>query len=71
MYIPKNRITTNLSTQGGEYLKITDLIRNDDYIDVSRKFNEKFEFRRGRLNCSLNEENKWRWLGLQFTVETD
>ena len=35
------------------------------------KFNEKFEFRRGRLNCSLNEENKWRWLGLQFTVETD
>ena len=35
------------------------------------KFNEKFEFRRGRLNCSLNEGNKWRWLGLQFTVETD
>ena len=25
-----------------EYLKITDLIRNDDYINVSRKFNEKF-----------------------------
>ena len=25
-----------------EYLKITDLIKNDDYINVSRKFNDKF-----------------------------
>ena len=25
-----------------EYLKITDLFKNDDYVDVSRKFNDKF-----------------------------
>ncbi len=25
-----------------EYLKITDLIKNDNYINVSRKFNDKF-----------------------------
>ena len=25
-----------------EYLKVTDLIKNDDYINVSRKFNDKF-----------------------------
>ena len=25
-----------------EYLKITDLIKNNDYINVSRKFNDKF-----------------------------
>ena len=25
-----------------EYLKVTDLIKNDDYVDVSRKFNDKF-----------------------------
>ena len=25
-----------------EYLKITDLFENDDYVNVSRKFNEKF-----------------------------
>tara|TARA_B100000963_G_scaffold318270_1_gene299261 strand:+ start:864 stop:1355 length:492 start_codon:yes stop_codon:yes gene_type:complete len=25
-----------------EYLKITDLIKNDDYINASRKFNDKF-----------------------------
>ena len=29
-----------------EYLKMTGLIKNDDYINVSRKFNDKFtEFR--------------------------
>ena len=27
-----------------EYLKITDLIKNDDYVDVSRKFNDKFTY---------------------------
>ena len=26
-----------------EYLKITDLIKNEDYVNVSRKFNDKFE----------------------------
>ena len=26
-----------------EYLKITNLIKNDDYVNVSRKFNDKFE----------------------------
>ena len=27
-----------------EYLKVTDLIKNDDYINVSRKFNDKFDY---------------------------
>jgi len=26
-----------------EYLKITELIKNDDYVNVSRKFNDKFD----------------------------
>ena len=32
-------------------------------------FREKFTFRRGRLNCSLNENGKWKWFGHQFTVQ--
>ena len=32
-------------------------------------FREKFTFRRGRLNCSLNEDGKWKWFGHQFTVQ--
>ena len=31
-------------------------------------FKNKFLPRRGRINCSLNDENGWRWLGTQFTV---
>ena len=33
-----------------EYLKVTDLFKNDDYVDVSRKFNDKF----GKLINSTN-----------------
>ena len=32
------------------------------------KFNDKFIPRRGRINCSLNDNGKWRWLGTQFTI---
>ena len=31
-------------------------------------FREKFNFRRGRINCSLNDIDGWRWLGNQFSV---
>ena len=33
------------------------------------KFRDKFLFRRGRINCSLNDVNGWRWFGIQFTIE--
>ena len=35
------------------------------------KFRESFKPRRGRINCSLNDNGKWRWLGVQFTVRPD
>ncbi len=31
-------------------------------------FRDKFLFRRGRINCSLNDTDGWRWFGLQFSV---
>ena len=31
-------------------------------------FDEKFLPRRGRINCSLNDNGKWRWFGTQFTI---
>ena len=31
-------------------------------------FREKFTFRRGRVNCSLNDNGIWRWFGVQFSV---
>jgi peptidoglycan/xylan/chitin deacetylase (PgdA/CDA1 family) len=35
---------------------------------LSIKFREPFIPRRGRVNCSLNDEGKWRWFGTQFIV---
>ncbi len=32
-------------------------------------FREKFSFRRGRINCSLNDIEGWRWFGLQFSIK--
>ena len=34
-------------------------------------FSEKFLFRRGRVNCSLNDQDGWKWLGIQFTIKLD
>ena len=35
------------------------------------KFREPFAPRRGRINCSLNDEGKWRWFGTQFTIANE
>ena len=31
-------------------------------------FESKFLPRRGRINCSLNDNGKWRWFGTQFVI---
>ena len=33
------------------------------------KFRGPFNPRRGRINCSLNDNGKWRWFGVQFPIE--
>ncbi len=40
------------------------LVENKLYI----KFRDKFNFRRGRVNCSLNDDIGWRWFGIQFSI---
>ena len=41
------------------------LVKNKLYIN----FRDKFYFRRGRVNCSLNDNDGWRWFGFQFSIE--
>ena len=36
---------------------------------LSLNFRDKFKFRRGRINCSLNDNGLWRWFGIQFSVK--
>ena len=33
------------------------------------EFREPFLPRRGRINCSLNDNGKWRWFGVQFPIK--
>ena len=33
------------------------------------EFREPFKPRRGRINCSLNDNGKWRWFGIQFPIK--
>jgi poly-beta-1,6-N-acetyl-D-glucosamine N-deacetylase len=35
------------------------------------EFREAFVPRRGRVNCSLNDNGKWRWFGTQFIIKTN
>ena len=56
---------TCYSNVGGEWKK-TNLNFKKNFMKV--KFDDKFIPRRGRINCSLNDNGKWRWLGTQFTI---
>jgi len=44
---------------------------NISFIQNTLKINfkEKFNFRRGRVNCSLNDDGIWRWFGVQFSIK--
>ena len=33
------------------------------------QFRTAFKPRRGRINCSLNDNGKWRWFGIQFPIQ--
>ena len=39
------------------------------FIFLSLGFRERFLFRRGRVNCSLNDNGIWRWFGVQFSIK--
>ena len=43
---------------------------NISFVNNSLRINfrEKFNFRRGRVNCSLNDNGVWRWFGVQFSI---
>jgi len=56
------------SNEGGDWEKSS--IKFENNI-LSIKFREPFKPRRGRINCSLNDNGKWRWFGVQFVVRPD
>ena len=53
------------SNEGDKWEKSKVIFNNNTLII---KFREAFLPRRGRVNCSLNDEGKWRWFGTQFII---
>ena len=54
------------SNEGNEWKKSEIKLINKKLII---NFRDKFLFRRGRINCSLNDKNGWRWFGIQFSIK--
>ncbi len=54
------------SNDGGNWKK-SNLIIDKNYLIIN--FEDPFVPRRGRVNCSLNDNGKWRWFGTQFTIQ--
>ncbi len=54
------------SNEGDKWQKSTVYFKENS---LSINFREKFIFRRGRINCSLNDNGLWRWFGVQFSVK--
>ncbi len=53
------------SNDGGNWKKPNLTFKNNT---LTINFDNKFLPRRGRINCSLNDEGEWRWFGTQFVV---
>ena len=53
------------SNEGGEWVS-SKLNYKKNKIEVI--FTEKFVPRRGRINCSMQDKDGWKWFGTQFTL---
>jgi len=63
----KNLNNINCFSDEGNKWKKSNVIFKNHKLHVH--FKEKFLFRRGRINCSLNDNEGWRWFGLQFSIK--
>ncbi len=54
------------SNEGDKWEKSSVKIQNNI---LKIEFREAFLPRRGRINCSLNDNGKWRWFGTQFIIQ--
>ena len=62
----KNLKNINCYSNDGGIWKKSDLKIKNNVLSIV--FEEPFLPRRGRINCSLNDNGKWRWFGTQFVV---
>jgi len=65
----KNIENINCYSNEGDKWENSQITFNNKTLNV--KFREPFLPRRGRINCSLNDNGKWRWFGTQFIIGND
>ena len=63
----KNLDNINCFSDEGNQWEKSNIRFNKNTLHIN--FREKFLFRRGRVNCSLNDDGTWRWFGVQFSVK--
>ena len=65
----KNIDDINCFSDEGNKWEKSDILLKKNILKI--KFRDKFLFRRGRINCSLNDDGVWRWFGVQYSVKID
>ena len=65
----KNINNINCFSDEGNKWEKSNIIINKNILKI--KFRDKFLFRRGRINCSLNDNGIWRWFGVQYSIKTN
>jgi len=63
----KNITNINCFSDEGDKWKKSNISFNKNTLSLN--FRDRFNFRRGRVNCSLNDNGVWRWFGVQFSVK--
>ncbi len=65
----KNIKNINCFSNEGDEWRNSILKFENNTLEIN--FRERFNFRRGRVNCSLKDGDIWRWLGIQMSVEVN
>ena len=63
----KNLHNINCFSDEGNKWEKSNITLDQNILNLN--FRDKFIFRRGRINCSLNDDGVWRWFGVQFSVK--
>ena len=63
----KNLNNINCFSDEGNKWDKSNISFNKNILHIN--FRDQFLFRRGRINCSLNDNGIWRWFGVQFSVK--
>ena len=68
-FFKKQKNLNNITCYSNELDKWEKSKTNFSNQTLSIEFRGPFKPRRGRVNCSLNDNDKWRWFGIQFPIK--